>query len=179
MWSSRAPSPNHFVNTCQFIEVTLQHNPFSLYFPVTPQAIATHELIDLRGAIQHGLHVAGGGLVTVKMFVQAFSLPIELFDKGIDVVLSSRSVQTALVQSRIQTPAEPIGLRFDAVNQLFDLLVADAIWQVDKRGRTKFRTPLPGDVVSIGQQFQIGAQTGPITLHTRIERVQGHEVPDS
>jgi len=36
---------------------------------------------------------------------------LNFFDKGIDVVISSRSVQNGLSQSGIQTLAEQIGLR--------------------------------------------------------------------
>jgi hypothetical protein len=38
---------------------------------------------------------------------------------------------------------------------------------------------LPGNIVSIGQQAQVRAQCGPISLHARIERVPNHESIDS
>src|SRR5882724_7516706 len=93
------PSPVHAVKPRQLVEKGAQLRPFSLSFPVSLQTIAAHELIDLRGAIQHCLHVAGGGLVTVKVIVQLLSLFVEVFDEGIDVVFSPRAVKAALIQS--------------------------------------------------------------------------------
>src|ERR1700738_2958829 len=113
--------------------------------------------------------------MTVEMIAQTLRLFIKLFDEGIDVVLLPGAVQATLVQRAIKALAKYIRLAFDAVDDFFDLFVAYAIWQFDKWRRAPFTAPLPGDVVSVSQQLQVGTQRGPIALHASIERVQRHE----
>jgi len=51
--------PPHVIDSGQFIKKGAQLCPVPLRLSIVSQAIAAHELIDLRSAIQNGAHVVG------------------------------------------------------------------------------------------------------------------------
>ena len=85
---------------------------------------------------------------------------LPIYEPGLDdVVRQTRGKNLHFstdVQGAIKALAKCIRLAFDAVDDFFDLFVAYAIWQLDERRRSPFTAPLPGSVVSVGQQFQVG-----------------------
>ena len=54
------PSPVDAIDTRQLVEISPQRGPISAGVLIIPQTIATHELLNLRGPVEHGLHVTRG-----------------------------------------------------------------------------------------------------------------------
>src|SRR5947209_16770077 len=111
----------------------------------------------------------------IEVIVQLLRFFVEVFDEGVDVVLSPRTVEAALVQGRIQALAKLIRLMLDAVDDLFDFPVADSVRLIDDVACRPIATPARRDAVSRSQLLQVGAQRGPITLGALTERMASHE----
>src|SRR5437773_7490927 len=90
------PAPAYIVGARQFIKISSKRGPVVLRFVV--QSITTHELIYTGCAIQDRLHICRSRLVTIEMIMQTLGLLVEIFNKGVDVILTSRAIEPALVQ---------------------------------------------------------------------------------
>ena len=94
----------------------------------------------------------------IEMIVQRLRLFIEILDEGVDVVLAARAVEAAFIECRVEALAKDIRLVLDAVNDLFDLFVGDAVRNITGDRRCNIAaTPTPGDVVSRSQLLEVRA----------------------
>ena len=110
---SVSPPPRHVIDTRQLVEVRSQYRPIILCW--FPQTIAAHELINLGGAVKHGLHITRRRLMMIEMIMQRLRLLIEFFDESVYVILAPRTVEAALVQRRVQILAKDVGLMLDTM----------------------------------------------------------------
>src|SRR4029077_7434008 len=84
-------------------------------------------VINPRCAFKHRFDVRRSGLMVIELIAEVFRLAVKVFDKSVDVVFPRRALEAALIEGGIETSTKLICLLLDAANDLFQLLVADAI----------------------------------------------------
>src|SRR5260370_38341881 len=63
----------------------------------------------------------------VEIVIESLRLLFEVLDVSIDVILTPRSIKTALIERVFQTFAKCIGFAFDSIQQAGNFAIADAI----------------------------------------------------
>src|SRR5437868_6008935 len=93
--------------------------------------LTTHEPIDGCRTVEHRLYVSGDRSVVIETITKLLSLVVKIFDEAIDVVFAMRAVETATIESGVQTVTEVVCLVFDSMKNPIYLFVVQSIRLAD------------------------------------------------